>query len=266
MLSKLSKLLGDFRGLARVCGLGTALRWLSLVLMHFPAVVRRGDLQPADAALGVGPFAVRLPQYGAAFNIAGAGAISGIREMYVRDTYLRNGALRVNDGDTVVDLGANMGNFTNLALACGSNVRVIAVEPSAGLNEAFRVSVGLNRGHAERVKLIRAFVGRRSEKIAAAVQSDRNYSDVPWISEDQLIEMGKLSKIDFLKCDIEGGEFGLLDRNSKLLAMTRSLAIEIHAFEGNVNGFIDDLRTCGFSVVDIKRDPDGTATVLARRQ
>lgn len=266
MVKQLTKLLVDFRGLARVCGLGVALRWLGSVLANFPAVVQRGDLQPADAAMGVGPFAVRLPQYGAAFSVAGVGAISGIREMYVRDTYLRNGALRVSDGDTVVDLGANMGNFTNLALACGPNVRVVAVEPSAGLNEAFRASVGLNRGHAERVKLIRAFVGRRSEKIVSAIQSDRNYADAPWISESQLIEIGKLSKIDFLKCDIEGGEFGLLDRNSKLLAMARSLAIEIHAFEGNVDGFIEDLRTCGFSVASIKRDPDGTATVLARRQ
>jgi len=214
--------------------------------------------------MGVGPFKVQLRRYGALFRVSGNGAFSGIREMYVRDTYLHNGTLRMQNGDCVVDLGANIGNFTNLALAHGSDVRVVAVEPSSGLNSTFRNSVGLNAGFLERVTLISAFVGSMGVT-QELLKNDGNYASARWMSEDDLIVAGKLEKIDFLKCDIEGGEFSLLGPQSKLLSMTKSLAIEVHHFAGNVDDFIDMLKGCGFSILALKRDPDGTATVLAER-
>jgi hypothetical protein len=64
---------------------------------------------------------------------------------------------------------------------------------------------------------------------------------------------------------IEGGEFGLLHRESALLGMTRELAVEVHAFAGNVHAFIHMLKEVRFTVRHIQRDPEGTATVLARR-
>jgi FkbM family methyltransferase len=265
MMKNIQKLFFDFFGLARVCGLRIAFGWLFSVFTNLPEILQSKNLQPADRAMGNGPFLVRLSQYGTVFKIRGAGAISGIREMYVRDTYLHKGLLRIKDGDTVVDLGANMGNFTNLALSCGSNVHVVAVEPSLSMNSAFRRSVGLNHGYSERANLIRAFVGAMSDKMDAVLSQDENYADAPWMSEEQLIHEGGLSRIDFLKCDIEGGEFGLLSKDSKLLAMTQSLAIEIHSFAGSVDGFMQDLEHCGFSILEIQRDPDGTATALAKR-
>lgn len=215
--------------------------------------------------MGPGPFLVKpSSEQAQAFKITGTEAMSGIREMYVRDTYLHNGLLTIEDGFVVVDLGANMGNFTNLALACGSNIRVIAVEPNLDSNLLFNKSVGLNTGHLERVTLIRAFLGSHCDKSYSLIE-DARYADAPWISEEQLIADNRLSTIDFLKCDIEGGEFGLLAKASKLLAMTCSLAIEIHAFAGSVDGFIGNLKQCGFSILAIKHAPDGSATVLAKR-
>src|SRR5262245_23121803 len=228
MVRKLHKLLFDFFGIARVCGVPVAFNWLLSVMKNITDVIRRGDLQTADRMLGDGPFTIKLTKYGAVFKIVGEGAISGIREMYVRDTYLRSGLLRINDGDTVVDLGANIGNFTNLALSCGKRVRVVAVEPSSGLNAAFRRSVGTNHGYAERVILIRAFLGQISDKVRSVIREDANYYGAPSITEAKLIIEGQLSKVDFLKCDIEGGEFALLTSESKLLSMTRSIAVEIH--------------------------------------
>jgi hypothetical protein len=85
------------------------------------------------------------------------------------------------------------------------------------------------------------------------------------MTEEELLEATSLKCVDFLKCDIEGGEFGLLHRESALLRMTRKLAIEVHAFAGDVQTFIHMLKEVGFTVRHIQRDPDGTATVLARR-
>lgn len=214
--------------------------------------------------MGVGPFVVDIPRYGVRFRIAGTEAFSGIREMYGRDVYLRNGTLTIRDGDHVVDLGANIGNFTNLALAHGPNVQVVAVEPGAHMNASFSSSVGLNPGYLERTRLINAFVGSIGGTQEAMLRS-AEYRDAKWNSEDELISSAGTQQIDFLKCDIEGGEFGLLTPRSRLLHLTQSLAVEIHQFAGDVEGFIAMLRGCGFSILARQTDPDGFATVLARR-
>ncbi len=263
-MNKLTKLVGDFLGLIRVCGLAIALKWLFQVLFHFSSIMKNGNLQPADKAMGIGPFLVTLKRYNCQFSILGAGALSGIREMYVRDVYLRDGWLNINPGDIVLDLGANMGNFTNMALAIDPTVRVIAVEPSKNLNTVLSKSVGINSG-VTRTTLIRAFLGQANEIIETAVVGDENYADAEWLTEDQLIERANIQSIDFLKCDIEGGEFGLLTTSSKLLAMTKSLAVEVHAFAGDVTKFMDDIKSCGFIIGPVQTGPDGTTTFLAKR-
>lgn len=263
-MSYLRKLFGDLRGLLRVCGFSISSIWLIRIVTNLQTIFRDRDMQSADHAMGPGPFTVRLRRYGAEFRVCGECVFSGIREMYVRDTYLHNGTLTIHDGDCVVDLGANMGNFTNLALAHGRAVRVVAVEPSGELNAAFNKSVGLNDGFLERVTLIDAFVGLMGDT-QESLKNDATYASARWMSEDDLIAVTQLEKIDFLKCDIEGGEFGLFGSQSKLLNMTTSLAIEIHHFAGDVDKFINMLKECGFDILALQRDPDGTATALAKR-
>lgn len=264
-MRKVLRLVGDAAGISMVLGVGYALRWVMAILRGGREVRASGNLQAADRAMGPGPFRIVMRRYGAQFGVVGPGAFSGIREMYVRDSYLRHGTLRVADGDVVLDLGANMGNFTNLALACGTKVRVVAVEPSEELNRTFWRSVGVNRGHRERVTLLRAFLGGTGS-IRAELLSAPQYRDAAVMTEAELLLAGALDRIDFLKCDIEGGEFELLHRDSALLGLTRKLAIEIHAFAGDVDQFIRMLVDAGFGIRSIKRDPDGTATVLATRK
>jgi FkbM family methyltransferase len=259
----LHKLLGDFCGLSRTLGIWAALRWLAWVAFHGATIIRQRNLQPADQAMGSGPFRVCF-RPGVEFRIGGGSAISGIREMYVRDVYLRQGVLTIEDGDVVVDLGANMGNFSNLALAHGRSVTVFAVEPAGDLNMAYRQSIALNPGFSERATLVRAFFGSVAEPHKALLQDER-YRDAPWLGEDELIALCGLSRVDFLKCDIEGGEFQLLHPGSKLLTMAQKIAIEIHQFAGDVDGFMAMLKSQGFVLRFIQRDADGSATVLAAR-
>ena len=87
MLTRLCK---DFYGLARICGPIVALRWLSCVCLQLPRILKCRKLQPADIAMGEGPFEVNLRRYKCRFRIVGPQCISGIREMYVWDVYLRN--------------------------------------------------------------------------------------------------------------------------------------------------------------------------------
>lgn len=83
-------IISDFLGLWRVCGPIVALRWLMAFLPRVVAVLRARTLQPIDRALGAGPFVISLPTTDS-FYVSGYHVVSGIREMYVRDCYLRGG-------------------------------------------------------------------------------------------------------------------------------------------------------------------------------
>jgi FkbM family methyltransferase len=254
----------DFLGLIRVCGVAVGIRWTIQLLLNFAEILREKNLQPADRAMGSGPFTVRLPAYGSPFVVYGPAVISGVREIYVRDVYLRAGWLRVEPGDLVLDLGANMGNFTNLALASHASVRVVAVEPSKALNDVFRKSISLNPGFIDRVVLLQAFVGAMLDWQLMASRT-HDYQDAAFLAVEDLIKIGQLTRIDFLKCDIEGAEFELLAPDSKLLPITRKIACEVHHFAGDVDGFLQHIRAAEFSIGPIQRDPDGTLTFLAKR-
>ncbi|UZR28743.1 FkbM family methyltransferase [Methylococcus mesophilus] len=245
-------------------GLHPALKWAAMIPVNFLSIFRQKNLQAADQAMGEGPFHVHF-RPGVDFCVCGNGAFSAIRgEMYVRDVYLGNGLLTIEDGDTVVDLGANIGNLTNLALAHGSSVRVNSVEPGLILNDSYKKSISLNDGFIERTQLVRASVGKMGA-IQSSMLDVKQYKGAEWISEDELVSSTQLSKIDFLKCDIEGGEFDLLHSSSKMLQMTRKIAIEIHQSAGDVDGFIEMLVAQGFELKSIQREPDGSATVLGTR-
>jgi FkbM family methyltransferase len=261
-MKKVIRLFKDFFGLIRVCGFAVGLRWMFHVQANLLVILKSGNLQIADLAMGDGPFKVTLKRYSCQFKITGLGCINGIREMYVRDVYLERGWLNFNPNDTVLDLGANIGNFTNMALAIEPTLRVIAVEPNIALNGAFEKSVGLNPGHLDRTTLIRAVLGDPCD----AMEGDENYVGAVRLTEDQLLERIRSPKIQFIKCDIEGGEFKLLARTSKLLAMTNALACEVHADAGDINGFVANVEAAGFTMGPMKYTGNGKFLVFLAKK
>jgi FkbM family methyltransferase len=259
-LATLRIILSQAWGIARVSGPRTATRWLWKIATNLRACRATGNLQPADLAMGDGPIPARLR--GARASLVGVQAISGLRELWVRDLYLGGGYLAIRDGDVVVDLGANMGNFTLLALGHGPRVRVFAVEASKALADKWRRSVEHN-GWQDRARLTNAFIG------ATTAEQERlrhlpECAGVPALSEDAFVASLGVDRIDFLKCDIEGSEYSLLKPGSRLLAMTRQIAIEVHADAGDVEGFRRMLHGQGFEVVTSLRHPSADV-VMARR-
>ncbi len=230
----------DARGIARVCGWWVALRWLWCILLTSPECLKARNLQPADRRMGRGPFGVVRQR--ARAKLAGQQVFSGIREIWVRDVYLKDNYLEIPPRGLVIDLGANMGNFTNLALAQHDDVRVIAVEPSRSLSNAIRESLSIN-GWSNRASIKRAFVGVKTE-VQIRVASDPDYRETQYISEAAFLEEFDIRRVDFLKCDIEGSEFFLTEPGSRLLSLTKNLAIEVHPTGGSVKDFSQFSRRC----------------------
>jgi FkbM family methyltransferase len=260
-VNHLQTIAADAIGIAEACGWRVAVRWLFCIALTLPECIRTRNLQPADRRMGDGPFVVT--RSGARAKLCGRQVFSGVREIWVRDVYLKNDFLKIPDAALVVDLGANMGNFTNLALAQHDNVRVIAVEPSLVLLNALRSSIDMN-GWADRVVVKRAFLGLVT-KIQVDVAEDPNYRGVPYLTEESFLEEFDIRRIDLLKCDIEGSEFFMIQPGSRLLSLTARLAIEIHSWGGSVRKFLTHLREMGFEIGAITEDGTGSCIALCRR-
>lgn len=255
----LSQILSDFNGILKVCGFVSGIQWLLFIFLTLPQCIKHRNLQPADKLFGEGPIKVKS-KYGYV-NLVGGQIFSSIREIWVRKVYTKNNYVTIPDEGVVVDLGANVGAFTMLALANSKAGKVIAVEPNEELNRLFRRQIEFNL-FSPRVTLHRFFIGFRSAKQKQMLNNPYS-KDAQFITQNEFIDLNNLSRIDFLKCDIEGSEFDFI-QDTSLLQITNQLAIEIHDFAGDRNIFISKLKELGFTVGPIK--DDGTSCILLAKR
>lgn len=128
----------------------------------------------------------------------------------------------VNEGDSVIDIGANLGYYTcPLADLVGAEGRVYAVEPVPVIFSVLKRNVGSRKN----VELLNYALGEECRTIEMANDSvaaagyfgtGRNFVSEGELSKDAVkftAQMrrgselfGGLEKIDFIKCDIEGYE------------------------------------------------------------
>lgn len=255
----ITQIISDYIGIIRVCGIFVATKWLLFILLRLPECIKQKNLQPADKMFGEGPIKVNT-KYGQTY-LLGDQIFSSIREIWVRNVYLKNDFIQIPDSGLVVDLGANIGSFTILALANSPKCKVISVEPNLELNELFWQQIKYNN-FIDRVTLHRLFLGSISIKQEGMLK-DPNSMGAKFITQEEFIKLNNLTKINFLKCDIEGSEFEFIEDHS-LLNITDQLAIEIHDFAGDRNKFISKLIELGFKIGPLKNDPGG-CILLAKK-
>lgn len=134
----------------------------------------------------------------------------------------------VRPGDVVVDLGACVGFFTCHALDRGAK-KIYAVEPNRDhLKTLIRNTADYYIDHGESPVIpIHASIG---------IQDRYNLGhygglqDAPRISFYDFVYKYKLHNIDYLKIDIEGGEFGIFIRENiqYLRHHVKHIAVEVH--------------------------------------
>lgn len=127
----------------------------------------------------------------------------------MRGTY-EHGSVGVQAGDVVIDLGANVGTFTRFALSRGAH-KIIAFEP-----EPLHISI-LKLGFADEIKTGRLVIieaGAGAEKATLRFHSagliscfdDAGEIEVPVVTVDSVVQELGLTRVDFIKADIEGAE------------------------------------------------------------
>lgn len=164
-------------------------------------------------------------------------------------------------GDIVVDAGANIGVFTVLAAkSVGGDGEVIAIEPEKKNLENLSKNIKIN-GLGNVVVVPKGLLDRGGRKRLYLASSSGGHSLVHDLDKTEEIEVDTLdnileglgvSKVDFLKMDIEGAEIQALDGMKKTLKSSGvNLAIAAYHLVGGVPAYktvVPWLGGAGFDV------------------
>ncbi len=148
-------------------------------------------------------------------------------------------SLPLQDGWTVVDIGAALGDYAVWAAKQSPHGRVIAVEPFPLAVEVLRRNLELNDVH--HVEVVAGAVGGKNgvttlKVVGKVVQNSTASSDVGGetltVETFTLAELFKrtgISQCDYLKMDCEGGEYDILFNTSEsVLEHVERICMEVH--------------------------------------
>jgi FkbM family methyltransferase len=158
-------------------------------------------------------------------------------EVFKDDVYER--VFKVEKGDVVVDVGAHVGMFTVKALReVGEEGLVIAIEPE---ERNFELLKRNTRGY-KNVKLVKKAVGDKTGRAILYIselsgehsikRSSRAMKsiDVEVDTLDNMLSSLGVSKVDFLKIDVEGAELEVLRGASGYLSEGKIRKVAVAAY------------------------------------
>lgn len=165
-------------------------------------------------------------------------------EIFVAECYTGDGFYQPAPGDTVLDLGANIGMFALYLAGLSPDVRIVCFEPCADTFQRLCSNIGLNC-LGDRIQVfpyaISSGGGKASIRLTDS-SGDRSLFDrqdrtadataeVTCIPLSRAIEISAAAEIALLKVDIEGAEIEMLQgAESADWVRVRRVALEYHDF------------------------------------
>ena len=179
------------------------------------------------------------------------------QEIFEYNIYER--LFEVEEGDIVVDLGASLGPFTYSILSKNPK-QCFVVEPLSYHIDILNKNVG-----QENVKIIQ---GAISDKKKLEITWDNITEISPTFTFKEFLDDNKINKIDFLKCDCEGGEYDVFSKsNIEFLKTIPKIVVEFHLrndenfhqckfrwFRDNILSNFENFEVYSLDGVDIKWD------------
>jgi FkbM family methyltransferase len=130
----------------------------------------------------------------------------------------------VSPGDYCIDIGANVGPVTlMLAKLVGPRGHVVAVEPGPPYYERLRANLCANPGLQDRVTTVNIGLSDSTESLRWVPDPKHPYNAGLWMPHhdvgvtvpvetlDRMVEQIHLRRIDFIKIDVEGMEFQVIN-------------------------------------------------------
>ncbi|MDH7515394.1 MAG: FkbM family methyltransferase [Bacteroidota bacterium] len=210
------------------------------ILTNTPQILRDGDFRSVDREMG--SIARRFRYRNSVFTYdcrfcdehidEDTYAFGNVRELYIRDCYLRHHPAHVYEKSrVVVDVGANRGAFSALMTTRATFILSIECNPVYAPVISHNIRENGFTNHALEI----AFIGRgenhsRGSHAINIVEAFSRYG---------------IEKADFVKIDIEGSEFELFD-DTDWLHRVHALSMEVHPEHGDPSTIIRHLRDHGF--------------------
>lgn len=182
-----------------------------------------------------------------------------ILEIVKYDDY---GLKKIKNPKTIVDIGANIGDFTVLAAKKYPEAKIFAYEPDENIYSLMIKNLSLNS--SDNVYTFKEGVGRKSEVKTfysydmsglsgfTKIQSKKSRrKSIKVTSLFKLMELNKIKSIDLLKVDCEGAEFDIfLNAESKVYKKIKNIAVEYHDSLTNHShqSLIREFKNNGFKV------------------
>jgi FkbM family methyltransferase len=144
-------------------------------------------------------------------------------------------------GGTVLDVGGNIGVHTlEAAQAVGPGGRVVAIEPMPHHAQRIRDDAALNG--FRHVDVVQAAVGSAPGEVSIGLPAEganegmyciggqQDAVTVPMRTIDEIVQTQGLARVDVIKMDIEGAEFGALTGARQTLERFRpTILIEVNS-------------------------------------
>jgi len=182
--------------------------------------------------------------------------LATLNEALVTRPYLCSDLINLTADSVVVDVGANIGDFSvEVATLCPRG-RIIAVEPVIESAAMIEINKLLNR--LTNIEVVQVALG--SSEAEVEINLAGNFSSLYWKNEGpvqkvrqtslaRLMEERRIEHIDLLKMDCEGAEWEILPNSSEILPQVRQICMEFHP----MNGWTGDklatyLRNAGYKV------------------
>jgi autotransporter strand-loop-strand O-heptosyltransferase len=145
-------------------------------------------------------------------------------EFFGGNTQIYEKFFNVEENDVVLDIGAHVGAFI-YSIKHRKPSKVVAVEPSK-----VRVPTLIKNVKSLNSMVLNCGVGAVAEKIKNGLSYDGITEDMDLFTFDQILSVSKLSKIDFLKIDCEGGEYSVFSEKNMdwIVKNVRKIAGEWH--------------------------------------
>jgi FkbM family methyltransferase len=169
---------------------------------------------------------------------------------------------------TVIDIGANLGYFAKIFARLSPQGKVICIEPILPFYEILKqflspfpqveihnIALGEQEGYVEMVLpesngMIRTGLPHIIDKMEDIGTQKTIKVEVKKGSE----LFGSLSKIDYIKCDIEGYEWIVFNELQPIISKFRPI-IQIEISESNIDhlvNYFDQLEYCQYGICDFK--------------
>lgn len=212
----------------------------------------------------VGRHLLRLRRPHVTLWVRGAMDVWAVKETFLDAFYTRYG-VPVEDGWTVIDIGAGVGDFSILAAYGHPNAQVYALEPYPGSYDLLVENIALNT--LPQVHAFPLAVWSRSGRLLldltrgeplqiVSIEEERKEENVAHFTvgaltlENLLADQG-IERVDLLKLDCEGAEYEILmAAPSKVLARVQRIILETHDLDDqrNHNHLIQFLESAGYRV------------------